>query len=93
MSPLTISVEESMEALSKKRRGSQELRTIGKHSKTGEVLLLKTGFYGPYITDGKINVALPKGKDVNIITLAEAEELIDKKRAAGPTKKRRRKKK
>ncbi len=93
LSPLTISVDEAVEALSKKRRGSQELKTFGKHSKTGEDLLLKTGFYGPYVTDGKINAALPKGKDIETISLAEAEELIDKKRAAGPTKKRRRKKK
>jgi DNA topoisomerase-1 len=69
------------------------LKTLGKHSKTGEELIIKTGFYGPYITDGKINAAIPKGKDVDSIKLAEAEELIDKKRAAGPTKKRRRKKK
>ena len=93
LSPLTISVDEAVETLSKKRRGSQELKTFGKHSKTGEDLLLKTGFYGPYVTDGKINAALPKGKDIETISLAEAEELIDKKRAAGPTKKHRRKKK
>lgn len=90
LSPLTISVEEAVQALSKKRRGSQDLKTIGKHSKTGEDLVLKTGFYGPYITDGKINAALPKTSDIDTITLAEAEELIDKKRAAGPAKKRRR---
>jgi DNA topoisomerase-1 len=92
-SPLTISLEEAIEALSKKRRGSQDLKIIGKHSKTGEELTLKTGFYGPYITDGKINAALPKSKNVDTITLVEAEELIDKKRAAGPTKKRRKKNK
>jgi DNA topoisomerase-1 len=82
-----------VEALSKKRKGSQELKTFGKHSKTGEELLLKTGFYGPYITDGKVNAALPKGTDADTLDLTKAEELIDKKRAAGPTKRKRRKKK
>lgn len=93
LSPLTISVDEAVEALSKKRRGPQEVKIFGKHSKTGEELVLKTGFYGPYITDGKVNAALPKGTDTDSLDLAQAEELIDKKRAAGPTKRKRRKKK
>jgi len=93
LSPLTISVDEAVEALSKKRGGSQELKTFGKHSKTGEELVLKTGFYGPYITDGKVNAAIPRGTDADSVDLAQAEELIDKKRAAGPTKRKRRKKK
>lgn len=93
LSPLTISLDEAVEACAKKRTGSQELKTLGKHSKTGEELTIKTGFYGPYITDGKVNAAIPKGKEVESIDLALAEKLIDKKRAAGPAKKRRRKKK
>lgn len=93
LSPLTISLDEAIEACAKKRSGSQELKNLGKHSKTGEELLIKTGFYGPYITDGKVNASIPKGKDVDLLTLDEAVELIDKKRAAPPTKRRRRKKK
>lgn len=93
LSPLTISLDEAVVALSKKRKGSQNLKSLGKHSKTGEDLVLKTGFYGPYVTDGKVNAALPKGIDTNSITIKEAEELIDKKRATGPTKRRRTKKK
>ncbi|NHZ85371.1 MAG: type I DNA topoisomerase [Planctomycetia bacterium] len=93
LSPLTISVDEAVTTCAKKRTGSQELKTLGKHTKTGEELIVKTGFYGPYITDGKVNVSIPKGKDAELITLEESVELIDKKRAAGPTKRRRRKKK
>jgi DNA topoisomerase-1 len=93
LSPFTISVDEAVAACAKKRTGSQELKTLGKHTKTGEELIIKTGFYGPYITDGKVNVSIPKAKEVESITLAESVELIDKKRAAGPTKRRRRKKK
>ena len=93
LSPLTISLDEAIEACAKKRSGTQELKTLGKHSKTGEELLIKTGFYGPYITDGKVNASIPKGKDVDLLTLDEAVELIDKKRTAPPTKRRRRKKK
>jgi DNA topoisomerase-1 len=93
LSPLTISIDEAVASCAKKRTGSQELKTLGKHTKTGEELIIKTGFYGPYITDGKVNASIPKAKEVESITLAEAVELIDKKRAAGPTKRRRRKKK
>ncbi len=93
LSPLTISIAEAVTSCAKKRTGSQELKTLGKHTKTGEELIIKTGFYGPYITDGKVNVSIPKAKEVESITLTEAVELIDKKRAAGPTKRRRRKKK
>ncbi len=93
LSPLTISIDEALNACTKKKAGSQELKKLGKHTKTGEVLTIKTGFYGPYITDGKTNAALPKGKEIESLTLEDAVELIDKKRAAGPSKKRRRKKK
>ena len=93
LSPLTISLDEAIETCAKKRSGTQELKTFGNHPKTNEELLLKTGFYGPYITDGKINASVPKALDPEAITLEEAIELIDKKRAAGPTKRKRRKKK
>ncbi|MEE8341601.1 MAG: type I DNA topoisomerase [Candidatus Neomarinimicrobiota bacterium] len=93
LSPLTISVDEAVAACAKKKTGSQELKTLGKHTNTGEELIVKTGFYGPYITDGKVNASIPKTIAVESITLAEAVEIIDKKRAAGPTKRRRRKKK
>ncbi len=93
LSPLTISIDEAITACAKKKSGTQELKNLGKHAKTGETLLIKTGFYGPYITDGKVNASVPKSKEIDSITLDEAIELIDKKRAAGPNKKRRKKKK
>ena len=93
LSPLTISVDEAITACAKKKTGSQELKNLGKHTKTGEELIIKTGFYGPYITDGKVNASVPKSKDVDSLTLEDAVELIDKKRLAGPAKRRRKKKK
>jgi len=93
LSPLTISIDEAITACTKKKTGSQELKNLGEHTKTGEELIIKTGFYGPYITDGKVNASIPKANDPETITLTEAVDLIDKKRAAGPTKRRRRKKK
>lgn len=92
LDPVTVSMEEAVEIFSKQNRGPVELKTLGKHSETGETLVIKDGRYGPYITDGKVNASLPKGTDPEHFTLDEAIELINKKRAAGPKKRRRRKK-
>jgi DNA topoisomerase-1 len=51
--------------------------------------VIKSGRYGPYITDGKVNASLPQDADPEKITLEEGVVLIDKKRAAPPRKKRR----
>ena len=69
------------------------MRTLGDHPETGESLILKDGRYGPYMTDGKVNASLPRDADPEKITLEEAVEIIKKKRAAQPRKKRRKAKK
>ncbi len=89
MSPLTIELDAALELISKKSSGPQELRTLGDHTETGESLVIKSGRYGPYITDGKVNASLPRGTEPDKLTLEEAVELINKKRAAPPRKKRR----
>ena len=87
-SPLTIELDTALELIAKRTSGPQELRSLGDHPKTGEMLTLKDGRYGPYITDGKVNASMPSDLEVETITLEEAVNLIDKKRAAPPKKKR-----
>ena len=89
MSPLTIELVEALELINKRNSGPQELRILGDHTETGESLVIKSGRYGPYITDGKVNASLPRDADAEKITLEEGVVLIDKKRAAPPRKKRR----
>jgi len=89
MSPLTIKLDEALELIKNRNSGPQELRSMGSHSTTGETLVIKSGRYGPYITDGKVNASLPRETDPEKMTLEEAVALIDKKRAAPPRKKRR----
>ncbi|MBI1333455.1 MAG: type I DNA topoisomerase [Armatimonadetes bacterium] len=48
-----------------------------------------TGFYGPYVTDGVTNATIPKSIDPLEITNDQAKELLDKKREAGPSTKKR----
>jgi DNA topoisomerase-1 len=54
----------------------------------GEGIKLLEGRYGPYVTDGETNATIPKGTDPATVDLTAAQELIAKKKAAGPTPKR-----
>ena len=88
LSPLTININEALDLISKKRTSSQELRIIGNHPKSNNQIILKEGRYGPYLTDGKINVSLPKTHDKETISLSDSIDLIDKKIKSSKTKKR-----
>jgi DNA topoisomerase-1 len=46
----------------------------------GSTLKVLTGRYGPYVNDGKINASVPKGVDIDSMTLKDAQDLIDKKK-------------
>ncbi len=93
ISPLNVSLDSAVEILKQSKQGSTVLKSLGEHTTTGETLTVKTGRYGPYVTDGKTNSSLPKNVEPDSLTLTEAVDLIDKRRAAGPRKKRRKKKK
>ncbi len=45
----------------------------------GEGMVLKIGRYGPYITDGKKNAALPKGVNQHDLTAEKAKEILANK--------------
>ena len=91
--PLDITVEKAIELLASKNKTSSEIKTIGDHPKTGESLVVKSGRYGPYVSDGKVNASLKGDIAPENLTLEEAVTLIDDKRLNPPKKKRRRKKK
>lgn len=52
-------------------------------------MIIKPGKYGPYVTDGETNATIPKGEDPKAITLERAASLLAQRRAAGPVKKKR----
>ena len=94
ITPLNVTVEQAIDILSKSKKGSSEIKTLGTHPDTGEELVLKEGRYGPYVSDGKLNAALKSEHSPETLTLEEAMTLINIKRSAPkkPRKKRKKKK-
>ena len=90
LTPLNITLEQAVAVLNQRKHPGPG-KLLGQHSRTGETLFLKEGRYGPYVTDGSVNASLPKDLDPATLTLEMAEELINQKRAAGPTKRKRKK--
>jgi DNA topoisomerase-1 len=81
-SPIKITLDEAIELLSQPKgqrgRGSAPkiLKELGKHPVTELTVVIKSGRYGPYATDGKLNASLPKGISIEDITLDMAAELL-----------------
>jgi DNA topoisomerase-1 len=97
---LTIGLARAIELFATKgkraprAKGGEPLRVFPAVEALGgaEVKLLD-GRYGPYVTDGKVNATLPKGSDPAALTVEQAVELLKARAAAGPAKKRPRRKK
>jgi DNA topoisomerase-1 len=82
---LTIGMNRAMQLLSeaKERPGAEPLRVIGEHPRDGEAVGVYKGRYGPYVKHGKTMASLPKGEEVDTITMDRAVELLDAKAAKG----------
>lgn len=84
--PATVTLEQAIaictEGVAKKIKAMTPLAELGIEPETKANIVIKDGRYGPYVTDGKTNATVPKGTDPMTVTLAEAIELLVKKRAA-----------
>jgi DNA topoisomerase-1 len=95
-SPFSVTIERAVELLKQPRtrgRASSQpktLKELGKHPTSGETLNIKSGRYGPYVTDGTTNASLPQGADPEALTIPEAVALLEARAAKGPSKGRRR---
>jgi DNA topoisomerase-1 len=78
--------------LLKQARSKPVLKELGKHPETDENLQILKGRFGPYVTDGKTNVSLPKGTDPESVTLEQAVEMLKTAPAKGKAGKTRTKK-
>ena len=86
---LTLELDRALEILKTKGRSTPAVvRMIGQHPDTGVEIQIKDGRYGPYITDGKVNVSLRKSEAPEDIGLDEAVQRLAEKAAKGPTRRR-----
>ena len=68
------------------------LNELGEDPASGKPVVVKSGRFGPYVTDGEYNATLRKDDSIEELTLERAAELLAEKRAKGPAKKTTRKK-
>jgi DNA topoisomerase-1 len=80
----TVSLERAKELLAqpkksmrRARQAPKELKALGKHPESGEAVRVLDGRYGPYVTDGTTNASVPKGLQVEALTMAAAVELLN----------------
>lgn len=97
-SPLTMDLEAALKVLAMEKRGRRQaaqpknLKELGNHPDTGKPVTIKSGRYGPYVTDGVVNASLPRGVEPEALAMAEAVSLLAaraEKMAANPKRTKR----
>jgi DNA topoisomerase-1 len=68
------------------RQAPKELKALGKHPESGEAVRILDGRYGPYVTDGTTNASVPKGTQVEAVTMPMALELLAARAGMGSSK-------
>ena len=90
----TITLPEALELLNapktrQRRAPAPPLKELGPDPLTERPVVVKDGRFGPYITDGEVNVSLRRGQSIESLTLEQASEMLAEKRAKGPTPRKR----
>ena len=75
---LNITEDRAIELLLTKQSNTQVLKEIGEHDKLN--IVVKNGRYGIYVTNGKVNVTLPKDLNYEDLNLETAVDMISKKK-------------
>jgi DNA topoisomerase-1 len=90
----SISLDDAVAVLAqpRQRRGGRQaatpLKEVGADPVSGKPIVVKSGRFGPYVTDGETNASLRSGDDPEGITLDRAIELLADRRARGPATKK-----
>src|SRR5579872_1888086 len=64
---------------------SAPLKELGPDPVSGKPVVVRSGRFGPYVTDGEVNASLRRGDDADSITIERAAELLQARREAGPS--------
>ena len=75
---LTITLERAIELFATDPKQGSILKTLGQSDDLD--IVVKDGRYGIYVTNGKVNVTLPKDLDYNTLELSTALEMIKNKK-------------
>jgi DNA topoisomerase I len=67
-----------------RRAAAGPLRELGADPTTGKAIVVRTGRFGPYVTDGEHNATLRVGDTPETVTLDRACELLAERRNADP---------
>jgi DNA topoisomerase-1 len=81
----TLTVDEALALLAEppRRRGqraAEPLKEVGTDPASGKPVTVRTGRYGPYVTDGQVNASLRQGDSPETITIERAAELLAARR-------------
>jgi DNA topoisomerase-1 len=84
---LTIGLTEALALFEqpKRRRAAptkSSLRQLGEDPASGSIISVRSGRFGPYVTDGTVNASLRTGDDPDSIDLDRALELLAMRRAS-----------
>ncbi len=88
----TVTLDEALAIYAQpKQRGraaaAPPLKELGNDPVSGQPVVVKSGRFGEYVTDGEYNATLRKDDSVEAITLERAAELLAERRERGPAKK------
>jgi DNA topoisomerase-1 len=86
-----ITLEEALEKFSQPKYGSRSASSIKELEPdpvSGKPIKIKSGKFGPYVTDGETNATIPQGEVPEEVSFDRAVELLADRRAKGPVKKK-----
>jgi DNA topoisomerase I len=88
----TVTLDEALAIYAQpKQRGraaaAPPLKELGSDPVSGQPVVVKSGRFGEYVTDGEYNATLRKDDSVESITIERAAELLADRRERGPAKK------
>jgi DNA topoisomerase-1 len=77
----TLTLDEALELLAEppRRRGQRNtgpLKELGADPVSGKTVSVRSGRFGPYVTDGEVNASLRQGDSPETMTLERAAELL-----------------
>ena len=88
----TVTLEEAEKIYAQpKQRGraaaAAPLKELGPDPVSGQPIVVKSGRFGDYVTDGEYNATLRQGDTIESLTLERAAALLAERRERGPAKK------